>query len=73
MGNARATKSFATRTNRLALQESLNKGLQLPTEEQRLGKKIRISLASASDPREYDYRYMYERMMARSEGVYSFV
>ena len=31
----------------------------------------RISLASAADPNRYKYRYMYERMMERSEGAHS--
>ena len=31
----------------------------------------RISLASTADPNRYKYRYMYERMMERSEGEFS--
>ena len=51
------------------MQESLNSQLHLSTARQNEGDNVRIKLASTRNPKDYDYRYMYEKMMERSEGA----
>jgi DNA polymerase alpha subunit B len=62
-----ANTPFHARPAKLALQETLNKSLSLPTARQKSSEHSRITLASTMDPKAYTYRYMYERMMERSE------
>jgi hypothetical protein len=59
---------FASRANKLAVQESLNGDLDLPTSSQRVGDKPRVLLSSTTDPSTYNYRIAYEKPMERSEG-----
>ncbi|GJN89906.1 hypothetical protein Rhopal_002895-T1 [Rhodotorula paludigena] len=58
---------FATRANKLTVQETLNGHLALPTSAQLAGSNIRVALASSTNPKDYDYRIAYERPMERSE------
>lgn len=64
---------FATRANKLTVQETLNGHLALPTSAQLAGSNIRVALASSTNPKDYDYRIAYERPMERSEGELPFI
>ncbi|GAA5908020.1 hypothetical protein JCM6882_000201 [Rhodosporidiobolus microsporus] len=60
---------FASRSDPLAIQETLNAHLPLPTSAQISagGDKARVMLAAATNPKDYEYRIGYERSMERSE------
>ncbi|KAL8293514.1 hypothetical protein RQP46_000215 [Phenoliferia psychrophenolica] len=58
---------FLLRPNPFAVQESLNDHVRLSTARQNEGDVPRTKLASSTNPKDYDYRYMYEKMMERSE------
>lgn len=60
---------FLLRPNPFDLQEFLNSHLSLSTPAQNAGSAVRTKLFSRADPKAYMYRYMYERMMDRSEGA----
>ena len=62
---------FLTRTNALERVESLNEHLAQATSSDHspAASTSRVSLATTADPRSYDYRYMYERLMDRSEKI----
>ncbi|KAK4704750.1 DNA polymerase alpha subunit B, partial [Phenoliferia sp. Uapishka_3] len=59
---------FLLRPNPFTLQETLNGHIPLPTSEQSRGTAMRTKLFSTTNPADYNYRYMYEKMMERSEG-----
>ncbi|BGP14896.1 DNA-directed DNA polymerase alpha subunit pol12 [Rhodosporidiobolus nylandii] len=58
---------FATRQNKLTIQETLNSHLSLPTSAQMAGNTSRVALAASTNPQDYNYRIGYERSMERSE------
>lgn len=68
MSNRSKGVSFSERANALSVAESYNEHLPLPTTTQMSGTTTRVALSSRMKMDKYAYRYMYERMMERSEG-----
>ena len=58
---------FETRTNALEIVESLNAHLDNATPHSSL--QSRVKLMSSADPKTYNYRYMFEKIMDRSEAL----
>lgn len=50
------------------MQETVNGHVPLSTPEQNRGSAVRTKMSATRNPKDYDFRYMYEKMMERSEG-----
>ncbi|KAM0746375.1 DNA polymerase alpha, subunit B [Meredithblackwellia eburnea MCA 4105] len=58
---------FLLRPSPLALLESLNVHLPLPPSSSTTGTTPRVKLSSTIAPKDYDYRYMFEKMSERAD------